>query len=56
MSEEELKEAVLLAKENLSTAIEEARANGITVNLWIKGTGQTYTGPSIVDLDFLKNN
>lgn len=55
MTDQQLKEAVLTAHANLTEAISQARAAGITVNLWINGTGPTKTGPSQVGLDFGPN-
>lgn len=52
MSNEELKQAVLQANEQLKAAIAAAREAGITVNLWVAGTGPTGTGKSAVNLDF----
>lgn len=52
MSNTELKEAVIQANEALKAAIEAARAAGITVNLWINGTGPTGIGKSHVGLEF----
>jgi hypothetical protein len=52
MSNEELKEAVVQASEALKVAIANARAQGITVNLWVAGSGPTGTGKSQVNFDF----
>lgn len=49
---DQLKADVLAAQQALNDAIAQARAAGITVNLWIEGTGPTATGPSKVGLDF----
>jgi len=52
MTEKELKDAVLKANLELSTTIAAARAAGITVNLWVKGTGPTSIGLSEIDVGF----
>jgi hypothetical protein len=49
---EQLKTQVLEAKDALNLAITEARDAGLTVNLWIVGTGAAVIEPSRVDLDF----
>ena len=52
MTPDELKAAVEQAKQQLNDAITQARAGGVTVNLWIYSNGPTGTGPSHVGLDF----
>jgi hypothetical protein len=52
VTEQELQEAVLEAKEAFSSAVATARDGGVTVNLWVVGTGPTNTGPSEVGVDF----
>jgi len=52
MTEQEHKDAVLAAQQALANAIAAARAEGVTVNLWVDGAGPTKTGPSQVGLDF----
>lgn len=52
MSLDELKAAVETAKQELNTAIDAARAGGITVNLWVNGGGPANPGASHVALDF----
>lgn len=52
MTPQELKEAVLLAKQQFNDSVIAARDGGVVVNLWIAGTGPTHTGPSYLDLDF----
>jgi hypothetical protein len=53
MSPEQLKAAVEEAREAFNQRVSEARAGGVTVNLWIRGTGPSGTGNSVLDLDFL---
>lgn len=53
MSPEQLKAAVEEAREAFNQRVSEARAGGVTVNLWIRGTGPSGTGSSVLDLDFL---
>lgn len=53
MSQDELKLAVEEAKAAFNERVAEARAGGVTVNLWVRGTGPTGTGDSVLDLDFL---
>lgn len=52
MTEQELQEAVLKAKDAFNSAVATAREGGVTVNLWVVGTGPTNTGPSEVEVDF----
>lgn len=52
MTEQQLKDAVLAAQQALIDAVAAARAGGVTVNLWVDGTGPTKVGPSEVGLDF----
>ena len=52
MTEQELKDAVTAAQQAFAAAVAAARAGGVTVNLWVDGTGPTNTGPSQVGLDF----
>lgn len=50
--QDELKAAVLDAKQALNDAVAAARAAGVTVNLWVSGSGPAAIEPSKVDLDF----
>lgn len=52
MTDQQLKDNVLAAQQQLTDAIAAARQEGIVVNLWIYGSGSTGTGPSEVGLDF----
>lgn len=52
MTEQQLKDAVLQAQQDFNTKVAQARAGGVSVNLWIVGTSPTHTGPSQLDLDF----
>jgi hypothetical protein len=52
MNPDELKAAVEAAKQDLNTAIDVARAGGVTVNLWVNGGGPANPGASHVELDF----
>lgn len=49
---EQLKTDVQTAKDALNAAIAAARAAGVTVNLWIVGSGPAAIEPSRVGLDF----
>ena len=53
MSQDQLKAAVEEEQLAFNERVAEARAGGVTVNLWIRGTGPTGTGDSVLDLDFL---
>lgn len=50
--QDELKAAVLEAKQAFNDAVAAARAAGVTVNLWISGSGPAAIEPSKLDLDF----
>ena len=52
MTAQELKDAVTAAQQALADAIAAAREGGVTVNLWVTGSGPTGTGLSQVGLDF----
>lgn len=52
MTDQQLKDAVLQAQQDFNDKVAAARAGGVTVNLWIVGTGPTQTGPSQLALDF----
>lgn len=52
MTEDQLKTAVLQAQAALNEKIAEARSGGVTVNLWIAGSGPEIPSPSQVQLDF----
>jgi hypothetical protein len=52
MTEQEHQDAITAALAALNGAIAAARADEVTVNLWVTGTGPTNTGPSEFALDF----
>jgi hypothetical protein len=52
MTEQELKDAVTAAQQAFAAAVAAARAEGITINLWVTGTGPENTGPSELGVDF----
>jgi hypothetical protein len=52
MTEQQLKDAVTVAQQAFAAAVAAARAEGVTVNMWVTGTGPTNTGPSELSLDF----
>jgi hypothetical protein len=53
MTPDELKAEVEAAKAAFNDRVADARAGGVTVNLWVRGTGPSKTGDSVLDLDFL---
>lgn len=52
MTPDELKAEVEAAKSAFNDRVADARAGGVTVNLWVRGTGPSKTGDSVLDLDF----
>lgn len=52
MTQQQLKDAVLQAQQNFNQKIYDARTGGVTVNLWVAGTGPEIPSPSEVQLDF----
>ena len=52
MTDQQLKEAVLQAQQEFNAKVADARAGGVVVNLWITGFSPTYTGPSLLNLNF----
>lgn len=53
MTDQQLKEAVLQAQQEFNAKVLDARNGGVTVNLWIDGSGPEIPSPSELKLDFV---